>query len=1527
MRILHYPCFRSQAELDDAYHRACWYLPDMREHTVVFPFHAPALRPGPPPQGFGAEAAPEFTPEFVVARDNPDVTRLLNSADFLLLWRDDLNRMERYNLQGVSKRVLNVSKDSRDSRHEAYHNAILRHELLPPAERLALVEENRARFLNILPRLRADTAHVFGTGPSLALAMNMDVGSGARIVCNAAVRDRKLLEHVRPTCIAAADPALHYGVSRYAAAFREHLVSAMRNHDAFLFMPMGYYPLFARRHPDLASRAFGVPVTPRRPEEVSVDLAARFQIACYANILTLFLLPLGATLAPEVRVVGCDGRSPLPTPKDDNPSPFWKHHPDSEFEALYPTLKTCHPGFFHLDYDDWYAEHCEGARILVEAVEAKGGRVLAVTPSYIPCLAERLVPEHREPCLNALRDAPPPASPYEWTRDTRTKRAYTASVIVSMYKAERFVAPMLHNLLSQTLYRRGEVEIILIDSNSPTQERDVALPFLETHPHLFYGRTRERETVYGAFNRAIKESRGRYIMNLDTDNRLRLDALEIFAEQLDNRPDVGLVYGNQYIGQFENESFHNHVKFGRCHRPRFSPDMMLHKYYFGSELMWRKQLHDQVGYYDESFVVAGDYEMVCRLASVAGFLHVDRWFGLYQKNLQGVEYTNLELCSQEDQRIRETYAHAFPRAVDPPRVHVHYPVAPDAPNDYLTIVCHCMSFDKPIDRSVGKIFECLEFPFIIYCIDQNSSQATKDSIAHLQGEGLLTSGDALTPRARALFSQRIAYKPTLRFLLLAHGETMLLDKDFLSMNRPRLTAYFKQAHEQLTARFRAPNGWFDPLKTRFFCDHHEFERLDLRPHVAVDDDHLPPVDTRGADVAVCIQHYAPARQEAHCRDALRRAVDSVRDQDFQGRVQVVVTDDGSPWSRELAGDDPSRLIRAHDRTSLGRFPAMADMDVDFHLYKPRTGYFSKGVLWNAALAVTTAPLLVFLDDDHHFLRRDSLRRYAELLRRYELVVGHTRKYAFQDIDGVRHVLELGFNSPVVQGSNFGLRRSLLESIGGFEPRTLLWGTGDDPALFWKLHQRLRPLKPGAPFRACYADAIVTENLHSGRWREDCRVDLELFLTDFLRLHGAHPNDNPSRNRAAWMRHLPDPDTVPDAVQPQPGLKSADPVPEADAPVLTVLTPALDVGFRRLWRCVAALLEQHFPERRRVLVVAGSGLAAADLAWLPRAATVVPAQGTDTAENLRQQLLAVDGPWAGWIDPRHLPAEKLLKGALTALRGRGAGAVCGGHARLDPDGFGLRVRQPPPLETSTMALAAAWAPGQPVFGDPRLLARALDGATGRRQAEDAAPEWSLRALLRLVRRDADAAGDRRAHPDHGHGVEVIQRPLSIVDHDDCVLSHDDAARLLLESATDGQDILDLLAGGVAGLGASRDDEPGRDEEHLRLLPWVHESMRRLDWFFRIFEAVRAMGAARAAVFGDDREAAAMLESFWPAALKPVRVIRESGAKGDVSGVPAGSPEETSGGDVDVVIPASPRFMEPCIRLAAAHGWKTPPLSPR
>ena len=113
----------------------------------------------------------------------------------------------------------------------------------------------------------------------------------------------------------------------------------------------------------------------------------------------------------------------------------------------------------------------------------------------------------------------------------------------------------LQDLVEQTLYQKGELEIVIIDSASEQNERGIVEEFQSKYSHIIYHLTPKRETIYAAWNRGIKMSQSEYITNANADDRHRSDALEIMANYLDNNSEASVLYADQLITYTPHETW------------------------------------------------------------------------------------------------------------------------------------------------------------------------------------------------------------------------------------------------------------------------------------------------------------------------------------------------------------------------------------------------------------------------------------------------------------------------------------------------------------------------------------------------------------------------------------------------------------------------------------------------------------------------------------------------------------------------------------------------------------------------------------------------------------------------------------------------------------------------------------------------------------------------------------------------------------------------------------------------------------
>ncbi|WP_224959679.1 glycosyltransferase [Geomonas subterranea] len=242
-------------------------------------------------------------------------------------------------------------------------------------------------------------------------------------------------------------------------------------------------------------------------------------------------------------------------------------------------------------------------------------------------------------------------------------KKYLVSAIVSTYDSERFLRGKLEDLEAQTI--APELEIIVIDSASPGNEGTIVAEFQARYDNIRYLRTGKRETVYQAWNRGIRMATGEFVTNANTDDRLRHDAYEILVRALRERPECVLAYPDMRITKQENATFERHESFGFRDWPEFDRLNLLELCCVGPFPLWRKALHDDIGYFDERFKSAADYELWLRAALRHDFVHVPQFLGLYWLSEETVSRKG-DLPTLEYLEVQKEYRPRFAPLAPPP---------------------------------------------------------------------------------------------------------------------------------------------------------------------------------------------------------------------------------------------------------------------------------------------------------------------------------------------------------------------------------------------------------------------------------------------------------------------------------------------------------------------------------------------------------------------------------------------------------------------------------------------------------------------------------------------------------------------------------------------------------------------------------------------------------------------------------------------------------------------------------------------
>jgi len=232
------------------------------------------------------------------------------------------------------------------------------------------------------------------------------------------------------------------------------------------------------------------------------------------------------------------------------------------------------------------------------------------------------------------------------------------SLITSVFKAEEHIEQLLEDVTEQTIFKE-KCEWIILNANPEGDdvEEEAILKYVEKYPdNIVYKRLEEDPGVYAVWNMGIKMSSGEYITNINCDDRRATYGLEAQAKALMIEPDISLVYNDSYIvheANVRHKDLVNHQQ--RYNFENYSKEAMLRGNLPHNNPMWRRELHDKYGYFDEKYRSAADWDFWLRCAfGGEKFEKLGDVLGVYYFNPKGIS-TNFENFSWKQKEEQEIY--------------------------------------------------------------------------------------------------------------------------------------------------------------------------------------------------------------------------------------------------------------------------------------------------------------------------------------------------------------------------------------------------------------------------------------------------------------------------------------------------------------------------------------------------------------------------------------------------------------------------------------------------------------------------------------------------------------------------------------------------------------------------------------------------------------------------------------------------------------------------------------------------------
>ena len=188
------------------------------------------------------------------------------------------------------------------------------------------------------------------------------------------------------------------------------------------------------------------------------------------------------------------------------------------------------------------------------------------------------------------------------------------SVIIPTYNREEFLPGAIDSVLKQS-YRN--FELIIVDDGSTDKTKNIIDRYNGKLTYLY----QDNKGVAAARNRGIAASRHALIAFLDSDDRFASKKLEMQVEAMEQNPSVMISHTQEKWyrrGKFLNQKKKHRKESGNLFK------RCLELCAVGmSTIMARKELFNEVGFFDESLPCCEDYDLWLRVSVNFPFLLVD----------------------------------------------------------------------------------------------------------------------------------------------------------------------------------------------------------------------------------------------------------------------------------------------------------------------------------------------------------------------------------------------------------------------------------------------------------------------------------------------------------------------------------------------------------------------------------------------------------------------------------------------------------------------------------------------------------------------------------------------------------------------------------------------------------------------------------------------------------------------------------------------------------------------------------------
>lgn len=186
-----------------------------------------------------------------------------------------------------------------------------------------------------------------------------------------------------------------------------------------------------------------------------------------------------------------------------------------------------------------------------------------------------------------------------------------------VYNSEKYLDIAIQSILNQTF---SGFEFIIVDDKSTDESLKIIKRYARSDKRIKVLRNSKNLRATKSLNRGLRMARGKYIARMDADDWSYSDRLQKQFEFMEKHPEVGVSGGaievcNKHLNFLNERKYPLTDIAARRVIFRYSP-------FAHPATIWRKNLLDKVGGYNENIPLSQDLELYFRIGKICKFANI-----------------------------------------------------------------------------------------------------------------------------------------------------------------------------------------------------------------------------------------------------------------------------------------------------------------------------------------------------------------------------------------------------------------------------------------------------------------------------------------------------------------------------------------------------------------------------------------------------------------------------------------------------------------------------------------------------------------------------------------------------------------------------------------------------------------------------------------------------------------------------------------------------------------------------------------